>query len=39
MIVRNMMNKSIPNYSGIACCTLLLPAMIMFMPVEYWVLG
>ena len=31
-----MMSKNIPNYIDIACCTLLLPAMIMFMPVEYW---
>lgn len=37
MIVRNIMNKNIPNYIDIACCTFLLPAMIMFMPVEYWV--
>lgn len=31
-----MMNKNIRNYIDIACCTFLLPVMIMFMPVEYW---
>ena len=31
-----MMDNTIPNYIDIACCTLLLPVMIMFMPVEYW---
>lgn len=31
-----MINKNIPTYIDIACCTILLPVMIMFMPVEYW---
>lgn len=31
-----MMNKNIPTYIDIACCAILLPPMLMFMPVEYW---
>lgn len=31
-----MINKYIPTYIDIASCVILLPAMIMFMPLEYW---
>lgn len=31
-----MINRNILNYIDIACCIILLPAMIMFMPLEYW---
>lgn len=31
-----MINRNILDCVDIACCVILLPAMIMFMPVEYW---